>query len=109
MCLGRVKGTRVATSAAGQTEETAGCNEERAEGGREGDALGGWMHLRVTRVLSRRIPFSGSFPTRGRFGGREAAFWNREFAASPVFPPGESWNPESVRSLVESARRIRGR
>lgn len=36
--------------------------------GREARDAKGWMHLRVTRALSRRIPFSGSFPTRGRDG-----------------------------------------
>lgn len=71
MCLGRVKGTRVATSAADR-RRTAGCNGERnGEARRKGKDAGGenpkgWMHLHVTRTLSRQIPFSGSFPTRGR-------------------------------------------
>jgi len=133
MCLGRVKGTRVATSAAGQTEETAGCSEERAEwtaggwGDRAGTGIGGdgarrgeggggtrWEDgctcARHARVLSRRIPFSGSFPTivEDALAGAEEGEGEPRFGTGnsrhPVFPRregGGSWSPESDRSPVE--------
>lgn len=71
MCLGRVKGTRVATSAANGWK-TAGCSRQRRRDER-GNAEGGngcTCASRVARALSRRIPFPGSFPTaRARRGG----------------------------------------
>jgi len=131
MCLGRVKGTRVATSAAGQTEETAGCSEERAEwtakgagggredragtgrgrGGRRGDLLlGGWMHLRVTRACYRdEFHSPDRFQREDALGGRRGDGGGKGRVLGPgirgiLYSPGESWSPESDRSpVVESA------
>jgi len=132
MCLGRVKGTRVATSAAGQTEETAGCSEERAEwtakgaggggrgdragtgrgrGGRRGDLLlGGWMHLRVTRACYRdEFHSPDRFQREDALGGRrgggrgwEGPRFGTGNSRHPVFPGGKL-EPRIRQISVESA------
>lgn len=114
MCLGRVKGTRVATSAA-NGRRTAGCSGQGRQderGNAEGD--GCTCASRVASALSRQIPFPGSFPTaRARRGGpfsgpgESAASRIREGprSAEPGIRESGGGSRRGVSYLVESCRR----
>jgi len=62
------QGNEGSDKCSGQAENSwmqRGEKARRGKGKMGGENAKGWMHLHVTRTLSRQIPFSGSFPTRG--------------------------------------------
>lgn len=98
MCLGRVKGTRVATSAANGRRTAADAASTSRRRGARGNGC-----TCASRALSRQIPFSGSFPTaRARRGGPFSGPGDRESAASPKSEKaiiGETRNPSTHREI----------